>query len=86
MFVSKESNNRFVNQLDSQILKDLDVILKDNELRDLTSEEKEYIKRLEKESLPKSAQKDTESSVTKLKNFLKQKGLNEILKTYRIHS
>ena len=69
MFVSKESNNRFVNQLDSQILKDLDVILKDNELRDLTSEEKEYIKRLGKKSLPRSTQKDTESSVKKLKIF-----------------
>ena len=32
MFVSKESNNRFVNELDPQILKDLDAILNDYEL------------------------------------------------------
>jgi len=77
MFVSKESNNRFVNELDPQIMDDLNAILKDNELKDLSSEEKEYIKRLETESIPKSTQKDTESSVRKFKKFLKQKGFNE---------
>ena len=53
MFVSKESNNCCVNEFYPQILNDLDAILKDNDLKDLSNEEKEYIKRLETESIPR---------------------------------
>ena len=71
-FFMAESSSRYVTELSSNFTKQMEAI---EDCEDLSEEDKKRLTELEKESIPRSTQQQTDQHILKLKTFLTEKGL-----------
>jgi hypothetical protein len=77
-FITKESNERFLIELDPKFLEEVDISLfeMDNNENILTEEEQRELARIEQASVPISTQKETECHVKRFRSFLANRKLS----------
>ena len=84
-WVTTESNNRMLIELDPELFCDVDDFLKENDCTDLSNEIIEEMDNLEKESIPMGTKYNTVAHVKKLKKFLKDNNLSDDIETIPVN-
>lgn len=80
-FISRESNDRFLVELDPDFLNEIDTYEMNIGDSILTHEEQVELERIEKESIPFNTQKETDSHVNRFRTFLVERKLSENFET-----
>ena len=76
-WITEESCDRMIKELDPDIFKDIDEFVSENEYAELPEEIISELSDAEKSATPKGTQNQTNAHVRKFKTFLKDKGLSE---------
>lgn len=76
-WITEESCDRMIKELDPDIFKDIDEFVSENEYAELPEEIISELSDAEKSATPKGTQYQTNAHVRKFKTFLKDKGLSE---------
>lgn len=84
-WVTKESNNRMLIELDPELFCDIDDFVKDNDCTDLPKSIIEEMDCLEKDSIPMGTKYNTVAHVKKFKKFLKDNNLSVDIETIPVN-